>query len=332
MNKPKISIIIPVYNVENYLEECLNSIIYQTFREIEIICINDGSKDYSLEILKSYAARDNRIKIIDKENGGYASAINVGINTAKGDFIQIIESDDYCALNMLEEMYKKINSSDADLITSDFYFLKGSKLKICKYLKEEDASVENFNLQSLPYIISRQAYPWKSLYRKSFLTNNDIHMLQDGNGAYEDQPWNATVLSLATKILYINKPFYFYRLDANGSSTNNGSRKMINYITRKAQTMTILKQYGNFCDEVKEYYCDSAVGGCLFFFKRISFDYKEEYYNTMKSFLLSIIDENVSFKHFTKKNKKAFDRIKKLDYKNFNKINLLKNRICNIFK
>jgi sugar phosphate isomerase/epimerase len=98
-------------------------------------------------------------------------------------------------------------------------------------------------------------------------------MLQDGKGAYEDQPWNATVLALAYKILYVNKPLYYYRLDASGSSTNCGSRKMINYINRKAQTKEILEQNNLFAGNIKEYYADSALGGCLFFFKRIAFEY-----------------------------------------------------------
>ena len=269
MYKYKVSVIIPVYNVEKYLEVCLQSIVDQTLKDIEIICVNDGSIDNSLEILEKFAQKDERIKVINKENGGYASAINTGLSLADGEFVQIVESDDYCDLSMCEDLYNKISGTDADLVTADFYFLQNNKTKVCKYLKDADKDVEYFNLVSHPYIIAKQAYPWKSLYRNSFLTKNNIKMPEDGKGAYEDQPWNALILALADKILYLNKPFYYYRLDATGSSTNCGSRKMVNYIGRKAQTFDILNKYNRNSQEVKEYFADSAVGGCLFFFKRI---------------------------------------------------------------
>ncbi len=328
----KVSIIIPIYNVENYLEECLNSVLNQTLKELEILCVNDGSTDGSLAILENFALKDSRIKVINKENGGYASAINLGLANAKGEFIQIVESDDYCDFSMSETLYNKIKNTNADMVISDFYFLKKGKVKYCSYLKQQDVSIVDFNIEKLPYIISKQAYPWKSLYRKTFLLKNNILMLEDGLGAYEDQPWNAMILSKAKKILYVNQPLYFYRLDANGSSTNNGSRKLINYIKRKKQTYEILQQNNLYFGDIKEYFCDSAVGGCLFFFKRISFDFKEDYYNEMKLFLKELIDVSINFKYFSSKNKKLFDRIMKEDYKSFNRFKIIKHNIKNIFK
>ncbi len=332
MDKIKVSVIIPIYNVENYLRECLDSIINQTLKEIEIICINDGSKDNSGSIIQEYASKDSRITLINKENGGYASAINSGLDIAKGKFIQIVESDDFCDICMLEEMYNKIQNTDAELITSDFYFVKGNKKKISRYLSAQDANIKSFCLKSLPYIIAKQAYPWKSMYRSSFLNDNNIRMLQDDKGAYEDQPWNATILALATKILYLNKPLYYYRLDANGSSTNCGGQKMINYIYRKAQTAQILKEKGLYYDNIKEYFADSAVGGCLFFFKRISFNFKEEYYNNMKEFLTLLKNEKLTLKFFSKKNKKLFKAILEKNYRSFYKYEILKHSITKLFR
>lgn len=332
MDNIKVSVIIPVYNVEKYLEECLESVVNQTLLEIEIICVNDGSIDNSLSIIQEFAAKDSRVVIIDKKNGGYASAINTGLDIAKGEFIQIVESDDYCASCMLEEAYNKIKNSIADFVTFDFYFLKNNKIKRNSYLNKKDSDIECFSLKTLPYIIAKQAYPWKSLYRASFLKENNIKMLQDGRGAYEDQPWNATTLALANKILYVNKPLYYYRLDANGSSTNNGSRKMIDYIYRKSQTKAILERNNLYTHDIKEYFADSAVGGALFFFKRISFDFKEDYYNEMKNFLKQVIDDSVTFKYFSKKNKKHLEKIFKADYKKYYKLEILKHKLSYIFK
>ena len=100
----KISIIVPVYNVEKYLPECLESLIHQTLKDIEIICINDGSTDNSLSILKDYAKKDSRIRIINKENWGISAARNSGINTAMGDFLSFIDSDDWIDLDFFENL------------------------------------------------------------------------------------------------------------------------------------------------------------------------------------------------------------------------------------
>lgn len=332
MKKIKVSIIVPVYNVDKYLAKCLESIIHQTLKDIEIICINDGSTDNSPAIMEDFASRDNRITVINKKNGGYASAINLGLENAKGEFILIVESDDFCDPAICESMYNKIKDSNADFITCDFYFLKANKLKYCKYLKEIDNNIESFSIQTLPYIITKQAYPWKNLYRKDFLKENNIKMLQDKNGAYEDQPWNATVLALAKKILYLNKPLYYYRLDATGSSTNNGSRKMINYIYRKKQAKDILVKHNLYYNDIKEYFADSIIGGCLFFFKRISFEYKEEYYNEMKKFFLEVNNTGINYKYLSKKHKKILKDILNKDFKKFYRFEIFKHNIAKIFK
>ena len=104
----KISIIVPVYNTEKYLSKCLNSLIKQTYKDIEIIVVNDGSKDKSLEIAKKFAKQDNRIKVFNKENGGLSSARNFGIEKASGEYIGFVDSDDYIKENMFEILYNMI--------------------------------------------------------------------------------------------------------------------------------------------------------------------------------------------------------------------------------
>lgn len=101
----KVTIIIPVYNVEKYLEKCLNSVICQTLKDIEIICVNDGSTDNSQQILKEYAQKDERIKIVDKKNGGLSSARNAGLDAATGEYCYFLDSDDWIELNTLEKLY-----------------------------------------------------------------------------------------------------------------------------------------------------------------------------------------------------------------------------------
>ena len=120
----KVSIIIPTYNVEMYLVECMDSVVRQTLKDIEIICINDGSTDGSLEILKSYAEKDDRIIIVDKENGGYGIAMNIGLEKATGEYIGIVEPDDFVPINMYEDLYEIAKENNLDFVKADFYRFK----------------------------------------------------------------------------------------------------------------------------------------------------------------------------------------------------------------
>ena len=120
----KVSVIIPVYNGESYLEQCLDSIIGQTLKEIEIICVNDGSKDRTQQILEKYAEKDSRIQIINQENGGAGAARNAGLRIARGEYLSILDGDDFFEPDMLEKAYKKAKESRAELLVfgSDQYY------------------------------------------------------------------------------------------------------------------------------------------------------------------------------------------------------------------
>ena len=119
-NPVEVSIVIPVCNVEVYLRECLDSAIKQTLKDIEIICVNDGSTDNSLTILKDFARKDNRIKIISKDNAGYGHTMNIGMDMAQGEYIAILESDDFVDLHMYEDLYKLATEKKLNWIKSDF--------------------------------------------------------------------------------------------------------------------------------------------------------------------------------------------------------------------
>ena len=117
----KISVIIPVYNAEKYMRKSLDSLLNQTFKDLEIICINDGSTDSSLDILKEYASKDTRIKIIDKPNSGYGASVNLGIEKAQSDFVAIFEPDDILDKNIYEVLYKKATETNLPVVKCNFY-------------------------------------------------------------------------------------------------------------------------------------------------------------------------------------------------------------------
>ncbi|MBQ8847431.1 MAG: glycosyltransferase [Candidatus Gastranaerophilales bacterium] len=326
----KVSIIIPIYNAQKYLKECVDSVINQTLKDIEIICVNDGSKDNSLEILKEYEKQDNRVIIIDKQNGGYASAINAGLEKATSEYIGIVESDDVCAKEMFEELCKKIEQTNADYVASDFYFLTEANTyrKSSNMVKPELDEHDCFNLLSSPKTLYSPAYPWKNLYKKSFLDENNIRMKQDGMGAYEDQPWNAEILSKAKKIAYLDKHLYFYRIDATDSSTNNGKIGLINYIKRRNQAREILIENNCFNDEIKEYFHLSAFGGSKLFFRKIQRKFKPQYYKDMQKLFALALEDNIEFKYFSKAKLKDFKNIQNYGYHMY----ILNNKIQKISK
>ena len=119
MDQIKVSIIIPIYNVEEYLEECLKSAVNQSLQEIEIICVNDGTPDNSMDIVKRYAAADHRIVIVEKENGGLSSARNAGLQAAKGEYVYFLDSDDYILENAMEVLYGQASKDALDNIYFD---------------------------------------------------------------------------------------------------------------------------------------------------------------------------------------------------------------------
>lgn len=118
---PELSIIVPVYNTEQYLEECLESIHCQTLQDIEVICVDDGSTDSSLSIIKRFIQRDSRFRVIQKSNSGYGHSMNLGMDAAQGKYIGIVESDDWILQNMMQTLYENAEMNEVDFVKADFY-------------------------------------------------------------------------------------------------------------------------------------------------------------------------------------------------------------------
>lgn len=233
-NQPLISIIIPVYNVEKYVEKCLNSIINQSFKDWEMIIVNDGSKDSSLEICNKICKNDGRIFVISQANKGLPGARNTGIKKASGKYLYFIDSDDYLPEGALKYFY--------DCIELNHYpdFIKGNHLvytpdgriietkfaKIRKFYEEIlIKSPEFFKNVILPHPMA-----WNSMIKTSLLTSNDISFIED-TWPREDLIFNLYLSKYDFSCIYINKPTYVYRLAIGGSLSNSQSiRHTRNYI------------------------------------------------------------------------------------------------------
>lgn len=226
---PKLSVIVPVYNVEKYLKECINSIINQTLKDIEIICVNDGSTDNSLKILEELSQLDNRIKIINKENGGLASARNAGMKVASGEYYTFIDSDDFIDTNAYETVINK--KSEADIICFGIQVF-GNENSTQK--KDDDTyyKIKYNGLQKLTddIIFNTDVSACNKVFKSDIINKNNITFPDGLNN--EDAEFYCKYMSCATTAYFIDKYFYHYRRTNNSimSGLYKGSPKAIHHL------------------------------------------------------------------------------------------------------
>lgn len=219
----KISVIIPVYNVEEFLPQCLDSVVGQTMKEIEVICIDDGSTDKSGMILDEYARKDSRIFVIHKDNTGYGKSMNVGLQHATSQYIAIIESDDFAELDMLEKLYCAAAESDADIIKANHYNYRDGKDTLCDWIKDFPKR-EIFNSTEHPETLHKANTIWTCLYKNSFLKENNIWFHETPGASYQDISFALQGWLLAKKLYFISDAVLHYRNDNPNSSMYNPSK------------------------------------------------------------------------------------------------------------
>ncbi len=208
----KVSIIVPVYNVEKYLGRCLDSLVMQTLEDIEIICVNDGSPDNSLAILEEYAAKDTRIRIINQENAGLSCARNAGLQIAQGEYIAFVDSDDWVDLDFFKKLYDTAKKHDTDIAVAGIMRLHKFGKKF--YLKFTEEIVTNdlnkkFELCDVP----DRSYVWNKIYKKEVLLNNNIKFVE--NLIYEDCVFTPQVLHKFNNLVTVPNTYYYYWRHAN---------------------------------------------------------------------------------------------------------------------
>jgi glycosyltransferase involved in cell wall biosynthesis len=223
-NAPKVSIIVPIYNVEKYLRQCLDSIVGQTLADLEIILINDGSKDGSPDIMREYAARDRRVKIIDKPNEGYGRTMNRGIDAARGEYVGIVESDDWADPDMFEALYSLAARHDADVVKSNhFQFADagGEKSKKIRMLPENDIG-RVINPKERSDIFYCQPCIWSAIYKRDFLNKRKIRFLESPGASYQDTGFNFKVWAMADRVWLTSDAFLHYRQHPSQSVSSTG--------------------------------------------------------------------------------------------------------------
>jgi glycosyltransferase involved in cell wall biosynthesis len=258
----EVSVVIPVYNVEKYLKECLDSVCNQTFRDIEIICVNDGSTDSSPEILEDYAERDDRFKIISQRNKGLGAARNVGLNHCSGNYVYFIDSDDYIKVDMIEEMYNNAVSNKSDIVVSKISRFSDDSSEIDYsgpgYKFDEvfpDTDFDNFTFKYgdvKKYVLNSSFAPWMKLFRRDFIEVNNFRFLE--NTAFEDILFHVSSFLMAERISFSPNFFYFYRNNPNSIiNTSDSGFDIFNIIHKVKDFLMDNGFYDEFKDEFDQF-------------------------------------------------------------------------------
>lgn len=291
--KVKLSIVVPCCNVEAYLDECLSSIVNQTFKDIEIICVNDGSKDNTLGIIQSYAAKDSRIKIIDKPNSGYGDSMNKGFAMATGEYIGIVESDDFIEPGMFEKLYETAIEYEADVVKSNFWFYWSNpeKNELHEYFKKEEC-----NKVIRPYeydngsLFGRKPSIWSAIYKKTFLDENEIGFLPTPGASFQDTSFTFKVYSSAERMVCLYDAFLHYRQDNENSSVNNADKKAYCICDEYNEIKKFITEHPESKDKLYPIYGAAFYDTCIWMYERLSTKMRYSFIQDMSEWFSEIIE------------------------------------------
>ncbi|MBD5513726.1 MAG: glycosyltransferase [Lachnospiraceae bacterium] len=221
---PFFSILIPVYNVEQYLEQCLDSLLNQTLENIQIICINDGSRDSCSSILSKYSHRDSRITVLNQKNSGYGFSLNRGLQHVQANYISIVEPDDFLAANAYELFYKDTQDfPQADIIKYAYWnFYENDTSKKTEPSNSSFLTLpeKTFKISQYPQLLLYHPSIWSCVYKTNFIKENRISFVEAPGAAWTDNPFFIASMCLAHNILWRNQMVYYYRQGHTTASSN----------------------------------------------------------------------------------------------------------------
>lgn len=322
MERPKVSIVIPVYNVSRYLKTCLESILVQTMNDIEIICVDDGSTDSSGAILDKYAERDSRIRVIHKENGGYGKAVNTGMDVANGEFFAIVESDDIVHPKMYETLYRIAKEFDLDVIKSDFcrFTIDGGIFNPTNDKIASNSELYEKVIENDPILVLSEAslYTWSGIYKLDFLRKNNIRHNETPGASYQDNGFWFITMSLAKRVWFHNEVFYMLRRD-NPNSSINSKEKVYCVRDEYEYIRNCLIKCNKYVDLAGMYWY-ARFGAYRYTYNRIAIQYKADFAKHYSEVMAQAIKSGeIDYSFFNKKNaedlKLLVDNYKQYDKK-----------------
>jgi glycosyltransferase involved in cell wall biosynthesis len=286
MTQAKISVLIPVYNVEIYLRQCLDSIVHQSLRELQIICINDGSTDDSLRILNEYAQTDNRIEIINQVNGGTGNALNNGMKNATGEYMAFVGSDDWLEPTMYQQLYEKAKAHAADITFCEHAYLNSETGEIyqpesLKIPLSSDLDNSTFQWTEIPdSIFQINSGPCNKIFKTELVKTIDAKFAQ--GLYYQDILFVFQCMLAAKKLNYIRKPLYVIRYLRPGSTTSDKGRKQFDIFEVMHQLELVIK-IKHSSELLKSKFEEYKRAQYLHHFNLIDRSYKKEFWDSMQS-------------------------------------------------
>lgn len=271
MEKEKVSIIIPVYNSEKTLKKCIESVINQTYKNIEILIINDGSKDKSLNIMNEYKNKDERIIVINQKNKGLSGARNTGINNATGDYITFIDSDDYIKPNLVKDTIKIFEEYECDVVRNNYELsYENGKTKLRNEMYEENRiiNIEEKKEELIQNILlgKVQSYSWLLTIKREILDKNNLKFDED-IFFMEDIVFIIKLIFCIKNIYFVREPNYFY-YQSNENSLTKDTKKYVkninNILVMKKRLEKILKmhinEFANYIKIINTVYLNGIIG------------------------------------------------------------------------
>ena len=293
---------VPVYNVEKYLRECLDSILAQSLKDIEVIVIDDGSPDNCGKIIDEYAKRDPRIIPIHQPNRGYSASVNYGIATASGEYIGIIESDDWIEPDMYEKLYQNATLHHTDVTKGGFWKYNSTlppSQQNTYYVNPSNVDLRlapsgPFTITEWPTLIAFHASIWSSIYKTSFIKK--IQFADTTGASYQDFPFMVEALCRAERITVVPQGFVHWRNDPDQNNSTSASGKKLLYMADNSMTGVKIADRLNLLDQLKEPLYAHILWANFTFFLNIDPKYQKTYYEKLKK-IFTPLKKDSSFKY-----------------------------------
>jgi len=286
----KVSVIIPIYNAYDYLRPALDSVIYQTLREIEIICIDDGSTDSSLEILKEYQKTDERVRIVTEANAGPGLARNNGLGRARGEYIAFLDADDFYEPNFLELLYEKAAAENLDIAIAS-YDIYNSKRAIFSKADEgdhieifDDGQIASKSSHPDHILASTTGSAWNKIFRRSFIIDKEIRFLPDVK-VYEDVYFTVTALSLAERVARVPEILIHHRIHSEQARNKTLRKNFMQIPEVFVKIKEFLMKRGMYAPLYNSY-LNLSASRCFKLYNLLSKDSKEDLWSFMHEGLL----------------------------------------------
>jgi glycosyltransferase involved in cell wall biosynthesis len=308
--KPFVSIIVPVYNVERYLRQCLDSIIRQTLNNIEIIIVNDGSTDSCPAICNDYAEQDKRIQVIHRQNGGYGKTCNAGFDAANGEYLNIIEPDDFIEPAMMERLYNMAKLHNLDIARCNFFKYNSGEDTRMIYINSRITKDMVFSPLDNPYVFCQQHAIWTMIYRAGLIRKYNIRFLETPGASYQDTSFTFKAYACADRFMLIEDALVHYRTD-NQNSSCNSKEKVFCICEEYAEIENFAKKKGMY-ENLISIIVKTKCSGYIWNYKRLG---KKNRWRFLKVFAREMRN-HISQKHLNKIHfaKPEYSRVYKIAY------------------